>query len=231
MSDILEVAELRIELIRKRIKNIHLTVRPPDGAVRITSPLRMDRHTLKAFAESKLDWIRKKRGEMLEKERETPREYVEGECHSVWGLRCLLEIEETKTKARVEWEEGRLRLRMRPGSDTAKREALVEGWYRDQVRQALGPLVEKWSLILGVRVAALDVRRMKSKWGSCSPGKRLVRFNSELGKKPPECLEYVVVHELAHLIEASHNARFKALLGRHLPDWKRRRDLLNRFSF
>ena len=228
-EDHIEISDLRIEIIRKRIKNVHLTVRPPDGAVRITSPLRMEQEELRRFAASKLDWILRKRDEMRAQGRESRRDYVDRESHYVWGRPCLLEIEEGKAAPRVEWEEGRLRLRLRPGSDRAKREAVVDRWCRDQVREALGPLVAKWSVILGVRVESVDVRKMKSKWGSCSPRKRLIRFNSELGKKPPECLEYVVVHELAHLIEASHDARFKALLDRYLPGWRQVRALLNRF--
>lgn len=229
METRLELGDLSIEVVLKDIKNIHLSVYPPDGRVRIAAPTRMKLDTIRAYAISKLGWIKRQQQKLRAQERETPREYLERESHFVWGERYLLSIEEPDGAAGVELQKGRLLLRVRPGTDGARREAILEAWYRAQLKQAALPLIAKWEPVLGVKARQLFVRRMKTRWGSCNARAGNIRLNTELAKKPRVCLEYVIVHELLHLLEPTHNARFVALLDRFMPQWQQYRDELNRF--
>jgi predicted metal-dependent hydrolase len=227
MSSQIQLGEIAVDVIRKNIKNIHLSVHPPMGRVRIAAPERMKLDTIRVFAISKLGWIKKQQKRVQEQERETPREYLDRESHYVWGKRYLLEVVEQKSPG-VELEHHKMLLRTRPGSDKLAKEAILHKWYRDQVKQAVPPLLEKWQRLIGVEAKGFFVRRMKTKWGSCNTRRCTIRFNSELAKKPLECLEYVVVHELVHLIERKHNQRFLALMDQFMPKWKFYRDTLNR---
>lgn len=226
MAKRLDLGDMTVEVILKNIKNIHLSVHPPLGQVRISAPRRIDLDALRVFAISKLDWIRRQQRRLREQARETPRDDLDRESHFVWGQRCLLAIEESKA-AGVELQHQRLVLRVRPGADAARRKAIMAAWYREQLRQAVPPLIARWEPLLGVRVKEFSIRRMKTRWGSCTPKTGRIRINAELTKKPPECLEYLIVHEMVHLLESSHNARFVALMDQFLPDWRQRRDLLN----
>ncbi len=227
-GDRLQLGDLEVEVERKKIKNIHLSVHPPDGRVRLAAPERVGLETLRMYAISKLDWIRKQRSSLRGQEREPAREYLEGESHSVWGESCVLHLEEHDAPPSVEVKAGQMILRVRPGADEAKRRAVVEKWQREQLRVVAEELLRQWQPILGVEVERIYVQRMKTKWGSCHPARRTIRLNSELAKKPRGCLEYIVVHELIHLLEPTHNARFIAVLDRHLPSWQERRRELNR---
>jgi predicted metal-dependent hydrolase len=227
MSEILMVGDIPVEVTRKKVKNVHLTVHPPEGEVRITAPERMALETLRLFAISKLAWIRSQRREFKGQERETEREYLDRESHYVWGRRRLLKIEEADAAPRVECRPNELVLFVRPGSDEARREEILSAWHRERVRAAAAPLLDQWTGRLGVQTGRVFVQHMKTRWGSCNPETAAIRLNTELGKKPPECLEYVIVHELLHLIEPTHSPRFIALLDQSLADWRRRRDLLN----
>lgn len=227
MSEILMVGDIPVEVTRKKVKNVHLTVHPPEGQVRITAPERMELETLRLFAISKLPWIRSQQRELKGQERETEREYLDRESHRVWGSRCLLKVVEADSAPMVQCRPSELLLFVRPDSDEARRGDVLSAWYREQVRAAAAPLLDKWTARLGVEVERVFVQHMKTRWGSCNPKMASVRLNTELGKKPPDCLEYVVVHELLHLIEPTHSPRFLALLDRALPDWRGRRDLLN----
>jgi predicted metal-dependent hydrolase len=225
----LQLDDLTIEVVRKNIKHIHLTVRPPDGQVRISAPTRMGMETIRAFATAKLGWIRRHQARFQAQEREAPREFVDRESHYVWGRRYLLRVaEEEAAPPSVELEHGRLVLRVRPGSDRATRRAVLEAWYRSELKTAIPPLIAKWELLMGVKVARFFVQRMKTRWGSCNPRQRNIRLNTELARKPQECLEYVVVHEMVHLLEPSHSARFYALMDQFMPQWRAYKAELNR---
>jgi predicted metal-dependent hydrolase len=222
------LGDIPVEVELKDIKNVHLSVYPPNGRVRIAAPARMDLETIRVYAISKLGWIREQQRKFQGQERETPREYLERESHYVWGTRYLLEVVEAERPAAIDLGHSQMVLSVRPNTGAAKKEAIVEEWYRRQLREAAAPLIEKWEGLMGVKVGHVFVQRMKTRWGSCNPATAGIRLNTELAKKPPACLEYIVVHELTHLIEPSHNARFIALLDRFLPHWKQIRDELNR---
>lgn len=222
-----ELGDITVDVILKDIKNVHLSVYPPTGRVRISAPRRMSLDTIRVFAISKLDWIRQQQAKLRAQERETPRDYVERESHYVWGKRYLLSIVESDAPPAVELQHSRMVLRVRPQTDQEKREAIVEEWYRERLKEAVPPLLDRWQPRLGVNVDRWFVQRMKTRWGSCNHKSRTIRLNTELAKKPPECLEYIVVHELVHLLEPTHNAHFIALMDRFLPKWQFHRDLLN----
>ncbi|MGZ8215867.1 M48 family metallopeptidase [Methylomagnum sp.] len=227
MSTRINFGDITADVVFKDIKNVHLSVYPPDGQVRISAPARMNLDTIRVFALSKLAWIRQQQKKLREQERETPREYLERESHYVWGKRYLLTVVEGDEAPGIELGHSHLLLRIRPGADEAKRQAMMEAWYREQIKQAAPPLLANWEPLLGVKVKKLFVRQMKTRWGSCNPDSGGIRLNTELAKKPRECLEYIVVHEMAHLLEPTHNARFIAVMERFMPDWRLRRDRLN----
>ena len=227
MSQI-NLGDIAVDVVLKDIKNVHLSVYPPTGRVRISAPKRMSIDTIRVFAISKLDWIKQQQTKLREQERETPRDYVDRESHYVWGKRYLLTVSESDEPPSIELKHSRMLLRVRPGTDELKRQALLEAWYREQIKTAVPPLLTLWQPLLGVRVERFFVQRMKTKWGSCNHKARTIRLNTELAKKPTECLEYIVLHELVHLVEPTHNARFVALMDRFTPRWQFHREALNR---
>lgn len=224
----IQLGDITVEVVRKRIKHIHLRVYPPDGRVRISAPLRMDSEAIRGFAMSKVGWIQKQQRKMQEQESASPRAYVDGESIYAWGKRCTLQVIESEGAASIEVKDGQMVVRVRPGSDAQKRQALVEAWYARQVKEAAPALIARWEVVMGVRVERFYVQRMKTRWGSCNPRRRSIRLNANLAKKPAKCVEYVIVHEMAHLLEPSHNGRFKALMDGYLPSWKIVREELNR---
>ncbi|MDX6447103.1 MAG: hypothetical protein QOH71_4177 [Blastocatellia bacterium] len=228
MTSQIHLGEIAVDVVRKDIKNVHLSVHPPTGRVRISAPERMKLDTLRVFAISKLGWIKKQQKRVQEQERETPREYLDRESHYVWGKRYLLEVIEQDRSPGVELRHNKMLLRTRAGSNKATKEAILHWWYRQQVKSAVPPMLEKWHRLMGVEAEGFFVQRMKTKWGSCNTRRCTIRLNSELAKKPLECLEYVVVHELVHLIERKHNQRFLALMDQFMPKWEFYRDTLNR---
>ena len=223
-----KLGDIAVDVVLKDIKNVHLSVHPPTGRVTISAPSRMSLDTIRVFAISKLSWIKQQQRKLQEQERETPREYLDRESHYVWGKRYLLKVIEADQPPSVELSHSRMVLRVRPGTDQAKRQVILEEWYREQVKQAVPPLVAKWEPLIGVKVARFFVQRMKTKWGSCNHRAHTVRLNTDLAKKPRECLEYLVVHELVHLLEPTHNARFIALMAQFMPKWQSHRQTLNR---
>jgi len=223
----LKLGDITVDVILKDIKNVHLKVYPPKGQVRISAPVNMPLDTIRVFAISKLDWIKRHQQQLIEQERETFREYLDRESHYVWGKRYLLTVSESQQPPAVHLEPDRVVLQVRPGTDAITRQGIVAAWYRDQIKEAAPALFAKWEPVMGVTVKRLFVRQMKTKWGSCNPQSASIRFNTELAKKPRECFEYVLVHELAHLLEPSHNARFIAIMDRFLPRWRFDRDRLN----
>jgi len=224
----IQLGDIDVDVVLKNIKNIHLSVYPPDGRVRIAAPLRMKPDTIRVFAISKLGWIRKQQEKVREQARETPREYVDRESHYVWGRRYLLNVVESETAPQIELTPGALVLRVRPGADDEKKQAVVDEWYRAQLKAAVLPLIAKWEPLIGVKVGQIFVRQMKTRWGTCNIVRKSIRFNTDLARKPVECLEYIVVHELVHLLEPSHNSRFVALMDMFMPNWRFHRNELNR---
>jgi predicted metal-dependent hydrolase len=220
--------DITADVVLKDIKNIHLSVYPPSGRVRISAPSRMRLDTIRVFAVSKLSWIKQQQKKLQEQERETPREYLDRESHYLWGRRYLLKVIEGNEAPSAELTHSRMLLRVRPRTDDKKKHAIVEAWYRRQLRETVLPLIARWEPLMGVKVERFFVRRMKTKWGSCNHGARTIRLNTELAKKPRECLEYIVVHEMTHVLEPTHNARFVMLMDQYLPQWRFYRDQLNR---
>lgn len=223
-----KLGDIAVDVVLKDIKNVHLSVYPPTGRVRIAAPSRMSLDTVRVFAISKLGWIKQQQKKLREQERVTPREYLNRESHYLWGRRYLLAVREDNETPSIELRHSHILLRVRPGTGDDRRQALVEEWYREQLKKAVSPLLAKWQPLMGVKVNRFFVQRMKTKWGSCNPKARHIRLNTELAKKPKECLEYIVVHEMAHLIERRHNNRFTSLLDKFLPHWRFKRDELNR---
>ncbi len=224
----IQLGEMTVEVEQKDIKNLHLSVYPPTGRVRIAAPLRMDLDTIRVFAITKLGWIKSQQKKLREQERETPREYLDRESHYLWGKRYLLAVTESNQPPQVQLQHRTILLQIRPGIDAEKKQEIVEAWYREQLRQAVPALIGKWEPVIGVRVGRIFVQRMKTRWGSCNATTSSIRLNSELAKKPPECLEYLIVHEMVHLIEPTHNSRFVALLDQFMPNWQLYREVLNR---
>ena len=224
----IELGDIAVDVVKKDIKNLHLSVYPPAGKVRISAPLRMNLDTIRVFAISKLGWIKRQQHKLREQERETPREYLDRESHYVWGKRYLLTVVESDKAPAVELKHSEMHLRVRPGTSEEKKQAIVDEWYRAQLKETVPALIAKWEPLMGVKVARFFVQRMKTKWGSCNPNSKSIRLNTELTKKPLECLEYVVVHEMVHLLEPTHNSRFVTLMDSFIPKWQFYRDALNR---
>jgi len=224
----IKLGDIAADVVLKDIKNVHLSVCPPTGRVRISAPKRMSIDTIRVFAISKLDWIKQQQTKLREQERETPRYYVDWESHYVWGKRYLLTVSESDEPPSIELKHSRLVLRVRPRTSRDKRRAVVEAWYREQLKKAVPPLLARWQPLLGVRVERFFVQRMKTKWGGCNDKAHTIRLNTELAKKPAESLDYIVVHELVHLLEPTHSSRFVALMDRLMPQWQFHRQVLNR---
>lgn len=228
MTERLDLGDISVDVVFKDIKNVHLSVYPPTGQVRIAAPKRMGMDTIRLYAIAKLGWIRQQQRKLRDQERETPREYLDRESHYLWGKRYLLKVIEIDEAPSIEVKHSKLVMRVRPGTGEDKKQALLAQWYREQLKKEVPPLISKWSKVIGVTIDRLFVRQMKTKWGSCNPQARTIRLNTELAKKPIECLEYVMVHELIHLLEPTHNDRFLMLMGRFIPSWQLRRDQLNK---
>jgi predicted metal-dependent hydrolase len=228
MATQIDLGGIPVDVILKDIKNIHLSVHPPTGRVRIAAPLRMNLDTIRVFAISKLAWVKQQQKKLREQEREAPREYLDRESHYLWGRRYLLKVVEREGPSTVETKHSKLILRVRPGSAEPKRQIVLDEWYRMQLKEAIPPLIAKWERLMKLSVAGFSVRRMRTKWGSCNHDARTILLNLELAKKPRECLEYLVVHEMAHLIEPTHNDRFVALMDQFMPKWQFHRSELNR---
>src|SRR5690625_4065326 len=225
-KECLWVDALAGEVVRKPIKHLYLRVVTPDGTVRVSAPKRMSEVSIRRFVGERLEWIRRHQAR-LQKQAPALR-FTEGEHHLVWGEYCRLHIEEEPYRPGVERTTQGLCMRVKRGTDADGCKAVLDDWYRAQIRAVLPALLETWQPRLGVRAGRVTLRRMETRWGSCTPHTGNIRLNTALAKWPPECLEYVLVHELVHLLEASHNHRFKALMDSHFPDWREYRTLLDR---
>lgn len=222
------VSGLHVSVVRKPIKNLHLGVYPPDGRVRVAAPMAISDAAVRVAVIGRLRWIKQKQAGFDGQSRESPREMTSGESHYYRGRRYRLQVVATDGPPRVEVRGHQsLVLHVRAGATAEDRERLLQGWYRDRLREITSRLLARWQEKLGVEVAAWGIKRMKTKWGSCNPKAGRVWLNLELIKKPPACLEYVLVHELTHLMVAKHDDRFLRLMDRHLPSWRRRRAELN----
>ena len=227
MTETIQLGEIRIAVTRKAVKNVHLSVHPPLGHVTLVAPTATRLEVARAYAISKLGWIRDQQTKLLAQARETPRQFVERETHLLWGRRYLLSVVEKDAKPAVTRDHRRILLSVRPGSTLAKREAVMNDWHRTLLHQSVPALITKWEAKLGVEVSGYFLQRMKTKWGGCNHRAGTIRLNTELAKKPKDLLEYVVVHEILHLLEPTHSERFVALLEQHYPTWREARMDLN----
>lgn len=227
MTETIELGDLSIEVTRKAIRNVHLSVHPPTGRVTLVAPTGTRLEVARAYAISRLGWIRDQQKKLHAQARETPRQYIERESHYVWGRRYLLHVIEKEGRPGVTLDHRRLTLTVRPGTNTEKRAAIIHRWHKRLMHEAVPPLVQKWQKNLGVTVSGYYLQRMKTKWGSCNHQAGNIRLNTELVKKPKDLLEYIIVHEMAHLLEPTHNERFITLLDKHLPSWREARQELN----
>lgn len=223
----IELGDIEIDVVRKNIKNVHLSVCPPTGKVRISAPLRMNLDTIRGFAIAKLNWIKKHQQKIRSQSRESPRSYIDRESHYLWGKRYLLRLIEIDASPHLELQCDRMLLQVRSGADLQTKRAVFDDFYRCQIETAIPPLITKWEKLMGLQVNSFTIRKMKTKWGSCTPSLGTIRFNLELAKKPAECLEYVIVHEMVHLLEPTHSERFIAILQKHYPTWREARAELN----
>ncbi len=222
------IGDIPVDVVLKDIRNIHLSVHPPAGRVRLSAPVGMDINTLRLYAISRLGWIKKQQRKLCGQERETPREYLNRESHYLWGKRYLLKIVEREAPSAVDVQHSAILLYIRPDASQEKKQSVLDAWYRKQLKAAIPDLIALWEKRVVVRVNEFGIKKMKTKWGTCNPDARRIWVNLELAKKPKECLEYIVVHEMVHLLEHHHNERFIALMDAILPKWRSLRDDLNR---
>lgn len=227
MSEVFELGDISISLKRKRVKNVHLTVHPPDGRVTLVAPLATRTEVARAYAISRLRWIREQQQSFQDQEREKPRQFVTRESHHVWGRRYLMTVTEADTKPHVKLDHRRIHLFVRPGADQAKKAKVIHEWHKALLHAELPGLITKWERKLGVKVNGYYLQRMKTKWGSCNHRAGNIRLNTELVKKPKDLLEYVVVHEMLHLLVPTHSDVFVELLDRHYSGWREARADLN----
>ena len=227
MSETIQIGDISILVIRKDIKNVHLSVHPPDGRVTLAAPTATRLDVARAYAISKLNWINQQKQALADQARETPRQFIERESHYVWGRRHLMTVLYEDTKPFVLLDHKRITVTLRPGSDLAKRHQVMHQWHKSLLHQAVPPLITKWEPKLGVQVSKYFLQRMKTKWGGCNHRAGNIRLNTELVKKPKDLLEYVIAHEMAHLIEPTHSDRFIAILNEHYPNWREARIELN----
>jgi predicted metal-dependent hydrolase len=226
-SAYLTVRGIGVDVIFKDIKNLHIGVYPPVGRVRVAAPLRLDDDAVRLAVIQRLAWIRKQRARLQSADRQSQREMVTGESHYIWGIRYRLKVIEHLGRAHLTVAGKRLELCVPDGTSAEKRRTVLDRWYRAQLKAAIPNLIATWEPIIGRAVPAWTVRRMKTKWGSCNRETGHLWFNVELAKKHPDCLEYIIVHEMTHLLERNHTERFTALMDEHMPDWRARRDRLN----
>jgi predicted metal-dependent hydrolase len=225
---IISVSGIKVEVVRKEIKNLHLGVYPPNGRVRVAVPNVVSDDAVRLAVVEKLGWIKRQKAKFAAQPRQSQREMVNGESHYFLGKRYRLRVHECTGNARAAIRgKSTLDLFIPPHTSPTKREAVLSGWYREQLRSLIPPLIEEWQTTLGVAVSGWQIRKMKTKWGSCNPSTQRITLNLELAKKPEICLEYIVVHEMIHILESRHNDRFVEYLDKFMPQWRLHRDQLN----
>lgn len=221
-------ANIEIDVVRKDIKNMHLAVYPPHGRIRLSAPSKTDEEVLRLFAISKIGWIKKHVKNFKEQARETKRDYVSGESHFFKGKRFMLEVEHHKGYNKVELSgKNKIHIKVKVEATVEEKATVVKEWYRKQLKSQLPQLITKWEKVVGVKCDDWGVKQMKTKWGACNIEKKRIWLNLELAKKPTICLEYIIVHELVHLLERNHNDRFIKYMNQFMPKWRQHRDELN----
>lgn len=222
-----EIGSITMQLNRKAIKNLHISVLPPDGRVRVSAPESMTETAIRMAVISRIPWIKKQQSDFAKQPRQSDREMVSGECHYLWGRRYRLNLIERSGKHEIKLGRGRLHLYVNPATTLENKALVLSSYYRDALKARIAELLPVWEDKIGVTTSDWGVKKMKTKWGSCNTQTKRIWLNLELAKKPPECLEYILVHELVHLLERNHNERFKTYMDRLLPDWRERKVLLN----
>lgn len=222
------IANLEIDVIRKNIKNMHLAVYPPTGRIRLSAPQRTDAEVVRLFAISKLAWIKKHVKNFKEQPRETKRQYVTGESHYFLGNRFLLKVVEHNSYSKVDLSGVKhIQLKVKSGTSTEERGSIMKEWYRKELKKIVPDLIEKWEKIIGVKANDWGIKHMRTKWGACNTDEKRIWLNLELAKKPMNCIEYIIVHELVHLLERHHNENFVKHMDQFMPKWRMYRDELN----
>ena len=225
----IQIGALEMQLNRKPIKHLHISVLPPDGKVRVSAPESMSDNAIRMAVIKRIPWIKKQKHEFATQPRQTNREMVSGECHYLWGRSYRLNLIEQQGRHQAIVAAGnKINLMVSPGTLTEHKERTLNEFYRNELKTCVGKLIDKWQDTLGVKPAFIGIKKMKTKWGSCNTQDKRIWLNLELAKKAPECAEYILVHELIHLLERKHNERFMAYMDKWMPDWRERRDLLNK---
>jgi predicted metal-dependent hydrolase len=227
MTETIQLGDVSIAVTRKDIKNVHLSVHPPHGRVTLSAPKATRLEVARAYAISRLSWIRNQQKKFADQSRETPRQFINRESHYLWGRRHLMTVVHRDTKPFVTLDHKRITLTVRPGSDAAKRADVIHGWHKALLHEAAPTIIKKWERILKVEVRGYFLQRMKTKWGSCNHRAGHIRLNTELVRKPKDLLEYVIAHEMVHLIEPTHSDRFIGILEKYYPTWREARAELN----
>jgi predicted metal-dependent hydrolase len=227
MKDTIQLGDINIDVTRKDIKNVHLSVHPPDGRVSLSAPLNTRLEVARAYAISKLSWIRLQQQKLAKQSRETPREFVKRESHYLWGRRYLLNVIVTEDKPNIVIDHKRIHLYVKSGADKDKKAEIIYEWQKSLLHEFIQEVIPKWEKILVVNVKAYFVQKMKTKWGSCNHNAQNIRLNTELVKKPKDLVEYVIVHEMVHLLVPTHNDHFIALMNKYYPNWREARLELN----
>lgn len=227
MTETIQIGEIPIAVTLKDVQNVHLSVHPPDGHVTLVAPNSTRLDVARAYAISKLNWIREQQHKLKKQARETARQFIERESHYLWGRRYLLTVIDRDGKPGVTLDHKRITLTVRPSSNVEDRAKLFHEWHKSLLHEVVPPFIQKWEARLGVEVTNYYLQRMKTRWGSCNHQAKHIRLNTELVKKPKDLLEYVIVHEMAHLLEPTHSDRFVAILDTHYPTWREARAELN----
>lgn len=226
MADV-TIGNITLDLQRKEIKNLHISVLPPEGKVRVSAPLQLSDTAIRMAVVKRLAWIRQQQADFAAQPRQSEREMCTGETHYLWGRGYRLDTVQAASTS-VKLKGGKIILTSRKDTSPEKRQLILQDWYRTILRKRVEPLIQQWQERLGVTPTFVGIKRMKTKWGSCNPNTGRIWLNLELVKKPPECLEFIIVHELTHLLERHHNERFMALMYQHLPKWPECRRTLNK---
>ena len=230
--EIIKVGEILVSVERKDIKNIHLSVHPPEGQVRLSVPKRTKEDSIRLFLISKLPWIKKQQKKFDNQLRLSSRQYISGESHYFFGKRYRLNVNETNRKRRVKIKNNSyIDLYVRPNSTVEKREYVMKEWYREELKKVIPDYIDKWQKIMDIQLNFWGVKQMKTKWGSCNESRKRIWVNLELAKKNPRCLEYVIVHEMVHLKERRHDDNFRKLMDKYLPNWRAGKRELNEIVY
>lgn len=226
----IELGDICVDVVQKKIKNVRLSVYPPLGRVRISAPLHMDLENIRMFVISKMSWIKKQQIKFRNQEREVPRKYITKESHYYLGKRFLLKVIEHNASAKVVIKHEIIEMYIRPNTDLKERQEILDGWYRQRLKKILPGMIAQYEKVMKIKVNEFGIKKMKTRWGTCSIEAKRIWLNLELAKKPRECIEYIVVHEMAHLLERHHNQRLTAFMDKFLPKWKFYKEALNKSS-